>query len=237
MPERIASFALREDGGLVGAFATGFAFFDLGTEAVEWIARPEAVSRATASTTASATVPAAFGPARWTTGSASIPAASTGSTPTVGVHMARATSASRTASPGARRTTFYFADTMDGAIFAYDYDHEAGTIANRRSSRPRLSRREPDGATIDAEGYLWNAQWDGWRLVRFAPDGRVDRAVEPPVQKPTSCMFGGAGLDTLYVTTANWDIPGEALEKQPQAGGLLAIDAGVRGLPEKRFAG
>ena len=73
--------------------------------------------------------------------------------------------------------------------------------------------------------------------MRYAPDGRVDRVIELPVQKPTSCMFGGPDLATLYVTSAIWDLGGPALAAQPWAGGLLALDVGVRGLPETRFAG
>ncbi len=95
----------------------------------------------------------------------------------------------------------------------------------------------PDGSTIDAAGFLWNAEWDGWAVVRYAPDGSVDRVIDLPVQKPTSCMFGGPDLSTLYVTTAIWDHTAQALEEQPWAGSVLAIDLGVRGLPEPRFRG
>jgi hypothetical protein len=82
-----------------------------------------------------------------------------------------------------------------------------------------------------------NAQWDGWQLVRYAPDGGIDRIVELPVQKPTSCMSGGEDLSILHITSAVWDLTGEALGAQPQAGGLFALNAGVKGLPEPRFAG
>jgi len=74
-------------------------------------------------------------------------------------------------------------------------------------------------------------------VVRYAPDGRIDRVVPLPVQKPTSCMFGGPDLATLYVTSAVWDLSAEELAAQPQAGGIFALDVGVRGLPESRFAG
>jgi sugar lactone lactonase YvrE len=132
---------------------------------------------------------------------------------------------------------FYFADTLRRTIFAYDFDAETGAISNRRVFTDCIDQPgAPDGSTIDAEGYLWNAQWDGWRLVRYAPDGRIDRVVGLPVQKPTSCMFGGPDLATLYVTSAVWDLTGEALAKQPNAGGVFALDVGVRGLPESRFA-
>ncbi len=80
-------------------------------------------------------------------------------------------------------------------------------------------------------------QWDGWRLVRYAPDGRVDRVLEPPVQKPTSCAFGGPDLATLYITSAVWDLTDEQRRNQPQADGLFAVEVGVKGLPEPRFRG
>ena len=86
-------------------------------------------------------------------------------------------------------------------------------------------------------GYLWNAQWDGWRVVRYAPGGSVDRVIELPVQKPTSCIFGGPDLRTLYITTALWDHLDADLVQQPWAGSLLAIEVDVFGLPETRFAG
>ena len=124
------------------------------------------------------------------------------------------------------------------SIFRFDYDHETGTLSNRRRFVDlKGTGIGPDGSTIDTEGYLWNAQWDGWRLARYAPDGRLDRFVELPVQKPTSCMFGGADMRTLYVTSAIWDLTPAELAKQPYAGGLFALDVGVGGVPEPRFAG
>ena len=74
-------------------------------------------------------------------------------------------------------------------------------------------------------------------VLVLAPDGTVDRVVDLPVQKPTSVMFGGENLETLYVTTAIWDLSKEALKDQPWAGSLLAVDVGVSGLAETRFGG
>ncbi|WP_181178516.1 SMP-30/gluconolactonase/LRE family protein [Mesorhizobium sp. B4-1-3] len=137
-----------------------------------------------------------------------------------------------------RHSIFYFADTPDNAIYAYDYDHDAGMIANRRLFASTADQPgTPDGSTIDEHGYLWNAQWDGWRLIRYAPDGSIDWVVELPVQRPSSCMFGGPDLATLYVTSAIWDSSEADLRAQPMAGSLLALDVGVRGVPEPRFAG
>ena len=94
-----------------------------------------------------------------------------------------------------------------------------------------------DGSTIDADGYLWNARFAGSCLIRFAPDGRVDRVVELPVTNPTCCCFGGPDLRTLYVTSARFGLSPEQLARNPAEGAILAIDAGVAGTPSVRFAG
>mgnify|MGYP006284376539 CR=1 FL=1 len=95
----------------------------------------------------------------------------------------------------------------------------------------------PDGSTVDAEGFLWNAEWDGWRLTRYAPDGQIDRIIELPVQKPTSCAFGGPDLKTLYITTASRDLDAAERKAQPLAGCLFALEPGVAGCAEARYDG
>ena len=134
--------------------------------------------------------------------------------------------------------TFYFADTRANTIWAFDFDLDAGRLSNRRvfcdgSRNPGL----PDGATIDAEGFLWVAEVMGNRLVRYAPNGSLDRIIPLPVNQPTSCAFGGDKLDVLYVTTATQGMKPERLAGEPWSGGLLAMDVGVRGVPEPCFKG
>jgi L-arabinonolactonase len=239
LPERIGSFALRRQGGLVCAMESGFAYFDPATSAIEWIARPEAMIRRNRFNDGKCDRAGRF----WAGTMDDMLKEHTGSLyrldPDGRIHRmdgAIGISNSLAWSPDDR--TFYFADTMDGEIRAYDFDPTRGDISNRRVFASTADQPgSPDGSTIDADGYLWNAQWDGWRLVRYAPDGRVDRIVDLPVQKPTSCMFGGPDLRTLYVTSAIWDLDAEALAAQPWAGGVLALDVGVAGLPEPRFAG
>jgi L-arabinonolactonase len=134
--------------------------------------------------------------------------------------------------------TMYFTDTPSRRIYRYDFDVAAGTTTNRRVFvEADAGHGGPDGMTVDAEGYVWSAQFDRWSIHRYAPDGRLDRAVRMPVQRPTTCMFGGPELATLYVTSARMDLTNDALAAQPQAGGVFALDVGVRGLPEPRFAG
>jgi sugar lactone lactonase YvrE len=93
----------------------------------------------------------------------------------------------------------------------------------------------PDGMAVDSEGFLWNARWDGGGVARFAPDGRLDRFVALPVLRPTSCAFGGPDLSTLFVTSARTGLDEAALARQPLAGGVFALDAGVKGLPARRW--
>jgi sugar lactone lactonase YvrE len=134
--------------------------------------------------------------------------------------------------------TMYFTDTPSRHIYRYDFDPAAGRISNRRvfvEAAP--GHGGPDGLTVDAEGYVWSAQFDRWCVNRYAPDGKLERSVRLPVQRPTTCMFGGRDLSTLYVTSARMDLSEADLAPQPHAGGVFALKPGVRGLPEPRFAG
>jgi sugar lactone lactonase YvrE len=129
--------------------------------------------------------------------------------------------------------TMYFTDTPSRRIYRYDFDAASGTIANRRVFvEVDPGHGGPDGMTVDSQGCVWSAQFDRWCVNRYDPDGKLERSVRLPVQRPTTCMFGGPNLDTLYVTSAAMGLAG-----QENAGGLFALDPGVRGLPEPRFAG
>ena len=118
-------------------------------------------------------------------------------------------------------------------IWAFDYDVHSGTPSNRRlfvdmNAYPG----RPDGAAVDADGCYWICGNDAGLIHRFTPDGRLDRSLEVPVKKPAMCAFGGAGLDTLFVTSIR---PGGDLSDQPLAGGVFALQPGVTGLEETRF--
>jgi sugar lactone lactonase YvrE len=130
----------------------------------------------------------------------------------------------------------YFADSHVKTIFVYDFDLDAGTLGERRvfaaaDDRPGV----PDGSSVDADGFVWNAVFDAGCLVRYAPDGRIDRTVALPVSRPTACAFGGPDLATLYVTTARFRLAPDKLAAEAYAGGLLALDVGARGLPEPMY--
>jgi sugar lactone lactonase YvrE len=134
--------------------------------------------------------------------------------------------------------TLYFSDTRRFTMYAFDLDVEAGAIANRRVFVDYTATGErPDGACVDAEGFIWNAIFGGGRVVRYAPDGTTVRTIAVPVTHPTCVCFGGPDLDTLYITTARKFLTPEQLAAEPWAGSLLATAPGVKGLPEQMFAG
>jgi sugar lactone lactonase YvrE len=91
--------------------------------------------------------------------------------------------------------------------------------------------------TVDSEGHLWIAFWDGWCVRRFSPSGECVATIRLPVARPTSCAFGGPQLDRLYISSASIDLDPEALKAQPTAGGLFMALPGVRGIADVPFAG
>jgi sugar lactone lactonase YvrE len=134
--------------------------------------------------------------------------------------------------------TFYFADTRIDTIWAFACGPATGSLGSQRIfAGPGSAPGRPDGATVDESGCLWSARYGGSAVVRFTPEGRVDRVVPLPVSQVTSCAFGGPRLDTLFVTTAAMHLSTAQLAAEPLAGSLFAIDAAVRGLPETAFAG
>ena len=132
---------------------------------------------------------------------------------------------------------FITADTLTDELYAYEYDAASGALGARRTFAAGFGRGAPDGSCLDADGYVWNARFGGSCLVRFAPDGAVDRVLELPCTNPTSCTFGGPDLDTLYVTSARFELDATRIRQEPAEGGVFACDVGVAGRPEHLFRG
>lgn len=129
----------------------------------------------------------------------------------------------------------YYCDSLSKSIRRCAYD----TLSNDELFADlRDDPGVPDGSLVDAEGFLWNAQWGGARVVRYAPDGSVDRVLPLPVTQPSCVAFGGTDLDELYLSSARVSLSVQALAQEPQAGGLFhCILSGAKGLPESRFSG
>lgn len=132
--------------------------------------------------------------------------------------------------------SFYFVDTVPGLIFVYDSVPGTGAISNRRvfAQIPSEDGR-PDGITVDSEGGVWVALWDGWSIRRYAPNGKIDFSIEMPVPRPTSLCFGGKDNATLFVTSARTRLPVSTLSEAPLSGGIFAAQPGFTGLPSNHF--
>ncbi|MGL4488936.1 MAG: SMP-30/gluconolactonase/LRE family protein [Rhizobiaceae bacterium] len=241
VPAKIGSMALRRNGGAVVALQTGFHFLDFTTGDVSLIIDPEPempntrlndgkVDRA----------------GRFICGSMDM-----GESATIGSLYSLAPDLSlQKLDEGIMVSngpcwslddkTLYFADSFTQKISAYDYDISKGTVSSKRTFVTVDGSKGgfPDGSTVDAEGCLWNALVYDGRIVRYRPDGQVDRVIEMPVCKVTSVMFGGPNLDTLFVTSMAKPplprFPGDPVLR----GSLFAISGlGVTGVPEPKFLG
>ncbi len=204
LPERVGCIALREDGSLIAAFMSGFAWLDPESGAVTPILDPEPErpgnrfndgkcdrkGRLLAGTMDNAEVECTGTLYRLDPDLAL-------SVMCTEVHLSNGLGWS----PDDR--LLYYTDSLRRTIWVYDYDLASGAIDNRRvfATVPE-DAGVPDGLCVDAEGCVWSAHWGGWRLTRYAPDGRIERVVPMPVPQPSCPTFGGRDLATLYVTSA-----------------------------------
>jgi L-arabinonolactonase len=240
MPEVTSCIGLRARGGLVAGTRTGFAFLDTASGAVAPIIDPEAgmpgnrfndgkVDRA----------------GRFWAGTKNIANAAhtTGSIYRLdadhSAHLAdRGISCVNGIAWSPDDRTMYACDTWLRRIYAYDFDRAAGAASNRRLfAALAQDQGYPDGLTVDAEGCIWNAHYDGWRITRYPPDGSIDRVLRLPVQHVTSVTFGGAGLRTLFVTSARLRLTPEERTLQPDAGHVFALEPDAAGIEEPSYLG
>ena len=239
MPERIAVFAFRETGGVLVALASSFAFFDPQTGALDRILAPEPDRPGNRLNDGRCDRRGRFWAGTMDDNCREPTGALYRLDPDLTCRRVLdgiGISNSLCWSPDEK--TLYLADTLDRTIYAFAHDGQSGMIDARQvfvTTRPPAGA--PDGSAVDEQGFLWNAEFDGSRLVRYAPDGHIDAIVPLPVSRPTSCAFGGDDLRTLFVTTAIWDLSEAEQARQPLAGNLLSLEPNVRGLPASRFAG
>jgi sugar lactone lactonase YvrE len=238
MPSDIGCFALQENGGIVTALRTGFAFLDLSTGQLTPKGNPEAEIPATRFNDGKCDRRGRFWAGTMDEGSPNTRGALyrmdlDGSYKKIksGIGISNGLGWS----PDSQ--IMYYTDSAQRTIWAYDFDNESGTITNERVFAQTPKEYVPDGLTVDSEGFVWSAKWDGWKIVRYAPDGSVDLEVKLPVQRPTSCMFGGPELRQLFVTSARVGLSETELQAQPLAGSIFQVETNTQGLPEPRYAG
>jgi len=131
----------------------------------------------------------------------------------------------------------YHNDSARQVTYAFDMDSSGKPGERRVFMQFGPGDGYPDGMTVDAEGCLWIAFWDGWAVRRYSPRGEWLQTIRMPVARPTSCTFGGRDLDRLYITSASIGLDESALQMQPNAGGLFMLTSSVRGLADAPFAG
>ena len=238
-PTEVTSLAARQSGGFVGTMRHGFAFFDFNNGTMKKIAELETDLPGNRFNDGKADRLGRFwagtvDEAGWK--------AETGSL----YRLERDLSVKKLDSPyvcsngpafSADQRTFYHSDTMKGTIYAFDFTAD-GEIQNKRVfARLKEGEGLPDGMTVDAEDCLWVCHFAGGRITRFSPKGEVKQVVPLPVPNVTSCTFGGAGLDRLFITTARYGLADGEVEKFPLSGSLFSVNPGVKGLPTPHFQG
>ena len=237
--QHVGAVGLRASGGLIAALRDGFATVDPASGAVEIVAPVESEERTNRMNDGKVDPGGRF----WagTMGTDQRPAAGTlyRLDPDLRVTpMVPGVSISNGLDWSLDGRTMYYIDTPTRRVDRFAFDPTSGEIADRA---PAVAIREgagsPDGMTVDAEGYLWVALWDGWGVERYSPEGRLDRRVEVPAAQTSSCAFGGPDLDLLFITTAQEGYPPGGLPDQPLAGGLFVCQPGVRGRAPFRFGG
>jgi sugar lactone lactonase YvrE len=237
VPLQVGLMAFREKGGLVCGTEDGFYFWEVGAKEMEFVAHPEKGKTG----------------ARFNDGKVDrkgrlwagtmTPQGATSALyrldPDLNVSkMVDEVTISNGIGWSPDNTIMYFVDSIRYVINAFDYDHETGEISNQRPFvQMDADFGIPDGLTVDSEGCVWCAIYNGWKVMRYAPTGEVSAEIKMPVSKPSSVMFGGKNLNELYITSIADGLTAEEKENEPLAGDLFMVKTDVRGMPEPDFAG
>ncbi|MDB4427859.1 SMP-30/gluconolactonase/LRE family protein [Porticoccaceae bacterium] len=236
-PERLGSFALVSDSEfLICGFASGFAYFNPHSGELQWLEKIEQNNPGTRLNDGRADRQGRF----WAGSMVESGGRGAGALYCFDQQLQVASKVSGlTISNGLcwspDSTVMYHTDTPSRRINAYDFDAATGAIANQRC----LVRTEkgcfPDGSSVDAEGYIWNAQWGASQVVRYSPEGEVDFVLPLPVSQPTCVAFGGPRLDRLFVTSATQGFDEQTLSAEPEAGNVLVFQTNISGIADARF--
>ncbi len=232
----VGALAFRASGGLVLATRDGFAFWDPESQALDFVADPEPGKPGARFNDGGVDRQGRF----WAGTMSKDPTSSLYRLdPDGSVHrMESGVTISNGIGWSPDNRTMYYTDSPVRMIYAYDFDPATGAIENRRPFVHTPDEKGvPDGMTVDREGFVWSARWDGWKVTRYDPDGKVEREIQMPVQRPTSCTFGGPELTDLYITSAWTGLSDVERAGQPLAGDLFRLPTGVGGFEEPKFAG
>ena len=242
LPERLGSLGLTADPErLVCAFASGFALYWPGSGRLEWLFRTEPEYRGVRMNDGRVDRQGRFWAGSMVEREEGAPSergslwrldsADSGAPQAVlsGITISNATCFS----PDGQR--LYFTDTPSQEIAVFDLGAD-GSISNRKTFARLSGNAYPDGAEVDKDGRVWNAEWGSGRITAYEPDGSISRQLELPVSQATCVAFGGRELDLMFVTTAREGLTEDRLQREPQAGNLLVYRGDVQGLPAPLFS-
>jgi L-arabinonolactonase len=241
-PERLCSFGFIEgDTRLIAAFASGFALFDPPSGGIDWLYRPEQHIAGTRFNDGRVDRQGRF----WSGTMVESEGRAADGRPLRGSLYRIAGSEQRRVFGDIRisnslcfspdGSTLYFADSPRRQIMAYPIDPGTGEPGDGRVVASVSGKGAPDGSAIDAEGFLWNAQWGGAKIVRYTPAGEIDCELELPVSQPSCVCFGGEEFGLLFVSTARESLSEAVLAEEPDAGRVLVYRSEFRGLAESRY--
>jgi L-arabinonolactonase len=240
LPHRLGSFGLIEGGSdIIAAFDSGIALFHPDDATLQWISRPAAGLPQLRFNDGRVDRQGRFWTGTMVEGKSAGAEAS--------LYCVNAEGATDERQGGLRITNgicfspdggiLYLADSPRAIIYRYALDRATGTLHGRQIFARTTGGAVPDGANVDEDGCIWSAQWGGSRIVRYTPDGKIDRELNVPVSQPTCVAFGGPDRGLLFVSSAREGLSAAELAQQPHAGDVLVYRVGVRGLPEPRFRG
>ncbi len=234
LPQRLGSFALTENPGeYLGAFENGFARFSLSDSGLDMLAPVTQATPHLRMNDGRVDRNGAF----WAGSMAEATGAPLGSlwryggngASTAFLHDIRIPNSLCWNGDG---NIMYFADSPRNTIWAYDFDAGLGPVGEPRVFATTPPGIHPDGSCIDAEDHLWNAQWGAGQVVRYRPDGSIERRLSLPISQPSCVAFAGPQLNQLCITSARVDLSDDALAREPLAGALLVYAVDVKGRPE-----
>ena len=240
-PEAVGCFAFAEnDERILLALASGFAWFNKNSGAVEWIAKPEAHLVGNRLNDGRVDRQGRF----W---SGSIVEQKSAPDQRAGLFCLNESGKTSQHLTGLAisnslcwsldSTKLYHADSPSHQIKVYDFDAQTGTLSNGKVFVQTSDSVEPDGSCIDADGHLWNAEWGGQRLVRYNAEGVQVGELKTIVTQPTCMAFGGDDMNLLFVTSARIGLSEDALAAQPEAGNLFIYRTDFKGVNESWYKG
>lgn len=237
-PERLCCFAPLENGdGLVAAFESGFAFYNPATGQLDWIKKLEEDNPATRFNDGRTDRQGRLWSATMVEGD---DAPYQGSLYCLHSDLSVSKSITDLSIPNSlcwspNGETLYHTDTPEQQIYQYDFNSGSGAIGSKTSFVKTAHDCFPDGSIVDAQGYLWNAQWGGHKVVRYAPDGSIDITLDLPTAQPTCVAFGGKDLNLLIVTSAYQGMDTATRSRDTEAGNLFIYETQFQGLLERGF--